>query len=233
MSLPDLAGCTIAFDLDGTLVDTAPDLHRALNHVMDGLGLPHTPLEDVRMFVGQGARALIIRACAVHGVTHDDATLDRLTQSYVSAYAADIARYSRPYPGLTEALDRLSAAGAKFVVCTNKLTGLSVQLLGELGLTPRFAAIVGADAVEQHKPHPGHYIAAIHAAGGDVARSLMVGDSTNDVQSAKAAAAPAVVYAHGYTEIAPANLGADAVFDHYNELPALVVEHLIRKRPAG
>lgn len=233
MSLPDLAGCTIAFDLDGTLVETAPDLHRALNHVMDSLGLPHTPLEDVRIFVGHGARALIVRACAVHGITHGEDDLDRLTRAYVDEYAADIARFSHPYPGLLDALDRLSGAGARFVVCTNKLTSLSVQLLDTLGLTNRFAAIVGADAVERRKPHPDHYIAAIRAAGGDVSRSLMVGDSTNDVQSARAAAAPVVVYAHGYTDIAPEHLGANAVIDHYDELPALAAELLNSKRPAG
>jgi len=229
----NLSGCTIAFDLDGTLVDTAPDLHRALNHVMDSLGLPHTPLEDVRIFVGQGARALIVRACAVHGVTHGEEDLDRFTRAYVDEYAADIARHSQPYPGLLTALDQLSNAGARFVVCTNKLTSLSVQLLDTLGLSPRFAAIVGADAVERRKPHPDHYIAAIRAGGGDFSRSLMVGDSTNDVQSARAAAAPVIVYAHGYSEIAPAHLGADAVIDHYDELPMLAARLLNSKRPAG
>lgn len=224
----NLSGCTIAFDLDGTLVDTAPDLHRALNHVMDSLGLPPTPLEDVRIFVGHGARALIVRACAVHGITHDDATLERLTRAYVEVYASDIARFSQPYPGLIRALDNLSAAGARFVVCTNKLTVLSVQLLDALNLSHRFAAIVGADAVERCKPHPDHYIAAIHAAGGAITRSLMVGDSTNDVQSARAAAAPVIVYAHGYTEIAPAHLGADAVIDHYDELAGLASKLLER-----
>jgi len=229
----DLAGATLAFDLDGTLVDTAPDLHRALNHVMDSHGLPHTPLEDVRAFVGQGARALIVRACAVHGITHGEADLDRLTSAYVDEYAADIARFSQVYPGLLSALDLLSDAGATFVVCTNKLTHLSLQLLDTLGLTQRFAAVVGADAVQRRKPHPDHYIAAIRTAGGEISRSLMVGDSTNDVQSARAAAAPVIVYAHGYTEIAPANLGADAVIDHYDDLPALVARLLNGKRPAG
>ncbi|MDZ4760207.1 MAG: phosphoglycolate phosphatase [Alphaproteobacteria bacterium] len=221
-----LSGCTIAFDLDGTLVDTAPDLHRALVEILAAEGLPPATLADVRAFVGLGARTLIIRGSAVHGVIHDDDKLDVLTERFVSAYAADIAARSVVWPGVANALDALAASGATLCVCTNKLTGLSNQLLEAVGLARHFAAVVGADSVRRRKPHPEHYIAAIRAAKGEVGRSLMVGDSISDVSAAKAANAPVVLVSFGYTDTAPELLGADAVFTHYDDLPGLAARML-------
>jgi phosphoglycolate phosphatase len=228
-----LAGAVIAFDLDGTLVDTAPDLHRALTHMMRAEGLPPASLEDVRNFVGQGARMLIARAAGVHGVRYAPEKLDVLTGAFVDVYAQDIAALSRPYPNLVAALDQLEADGARFVVCTNKLTWLSVKLLDALGLTARFAAVVGPDLVARKKPDPDHYLRAIEAAGGDPAFSLMVGDSANDVLSAQAAGAPVAVTSFGYTDTPAHELGADAMFDDFAELPGLARGLLQAKRPAG
>jgi phosphoglycolate phosphatase len=225
-NLPNLSGYTIAFDLDGTLVETAGDLHRALNHVLAAEGLRPASLDEVRSFVGQGARALIMRAFGVNGVHPTPDRIDLLTEAYLSAYAADIAALSRPYPGVIEALDRLEAAGAALCVCTNKRTDLSVQLLTVLGMQDYFEAIVGADAVKNRKPHPDHFVQAIRAAYGEPAKSIMVGDSINDVLSAKAAGAPVAVYAYGYTDTAPDLLGADAVFTHFTDLPDLLVRKL-------
>jgi phosphoglycolate phosphatase len=224
--MTSLSGYTIAFDLDGTLIETVGDIHTALNQVLVAEGLPAASVAYIRNFVGQGARALIIRCCAVHGLHHDEAKLDQLTEAYIAAYAADIARHSQPYPGLEDALDALQSAGATLCVCTNKRTDLSVQLLTELKLAHRFAAIIGADLVKNRKPHPDHYLHAIRAAHGDPARSAMVGDSINDVLSAKAAGAPVAVYAYGYTDTAPELLGADAVFTQFTDLPDLLVRLL-------
>ena len=224
--MTNLSGYTIAFDLDGTLVETAGDIHAALNKVLAAEGLPTATLEDIRNFVGQGARALIIRCCAVHGIHHDAARLDQLTEAYIEAYAADIAVHSHAPPGLVEALDKLQDAGARLCVCTNKRTDLSVQLLIALGLNHHFAAVVGSDRVTNRKPHPDHYVQAIRATGGDPARSAMVGDSINDVLSAKAAGAPVAIYAHGYTDTAPDLLGADAVFTQFNDRTDLLVRLL-------
>jgi phosphoglycolate phosphatase len=221
-----LSGYTIAFDLDGTLVETVGDLHTALNHVLLDENLPPARLQDVRAFVGQGARELIMRTCAVHGIHHNDAKLDQLTEAFIAVYASDIATHSLPFPGLAPALDKLRSLGATLCVCTNKRTDLSNQLLSALGLPHHFAAVVGADAVRNRKPHPDHFIAAIRAAHGNPARALMIGDSANDVKSAKAAGAPVAVYAFGYTDTAPELLGADAVFTHYDELPNLAVRLL-------
>lgn len=224
--MSNLSGYTIAFDLDGTLVETAGDIHRALNVVLAAEGIPPAAEADVRKFVGGGARALLTRALATHGVHPDAPTLDRLTDQYFETYAADIAALSHPFPGLIEALDTLQARGAQLCVCTNKRTDLSAQLLTTLGLAHRFAAIVGGDQPKNRKPHPDHFLHAIRAANGDPARSAMVGDSIFDVLSAKAAGAPVAVYAYGYTDTAPDLLGADAVFTQFTDLPDLLVRLL-------
>jgi len=222
----NLSGCTIAFDLDGTLAETAGDMHTALNKVLAAEGLPPATLPDVRNFVGAGARALIIRAFGVHGIHHDDAKLDQLTEAYIAAYATDICTHSTPFPGVVAALEKLKSLGATLCVCTNKRTDLSNRLLDILDLSQHFAAIVGSDLPRNRKPHPDHFIYTVRAANGDPARSLMIGDSSNDVQSAKAAGAPVAVYAYGYTDTAPDLLGADAVFKHFDDLPDLAARIL-------
>lgn len=218
MSGSALAGATIVFDLDGTLVDTAPDLVAALNRTMAAEGLPAVRLETVRKLVGQGARALIERSGAMHGAAFAPERLDALTQRFVAIYAADIAAASRPFPGAIEALDEIAAAGARLAVCTNKRTDLSLMLLDALGLSARFAAIVGADAVSDRKPHPLHYRTAVQRAGGEASRSLMVGDTAADIDAARAAGAPSIAVGFGYCEAGAESLGADLLIQHFSEL---------------
>lgn len=217
-----LDGWTVAFDLDGTLVETAPDLLRALGETLDHAGLAHGDLGGYRMFVGHGARALVERASAHLGVTHAADRLSELTEYFVERYAADIARYSRPYDGVEDALTLLAAEGATLSVCTNKRTGLSVQLLTELGLIGRFAAVVGADSVPARKPDPGHVAAAVEGAGGVLARSVMVGDSATDVAAAKAAGVPSIAMSFGYSDAPVETLGADLVLNAFADVPAAV-----------
>lgn len=218
----DLDGATIVFDLDGTLVDTAPDLLRALEVVLTIEGLPSPPSEVARMMVGQGARVLIERAAARAGVIWAEEKLTRLTETFVEVYAADIAGASRPFPGVEAALDGLNAAGARLSVCTNKRTGLSERLLAALGLADRFGAIVGADSVTARKPAAEHYAAAVRRAGGEVRRSVMVGDSAADVGAARNAGAPVIAVTFGYCEEGVDALGADALISSYDELGAVV-----------
>ena len=218
----DLVGATIVFDLDGTLVDTAPDLLRVLAEILAGEGLAPPPFEKARLMVGQGARAMIERAAAWQGAVWPATKLDALTETFVAIYAADIARESRPFPGVLEALDALDAAGATLAVCTNKRTGLSVRLLEALAMRTRFAAIVGADSVPARKPDPGHYLATVAAAGGDPRRSVMIGDSIADIGAAKAAQAPSIAVRFGYCEEGVETLGADLIVDHYDDLGAAV-----------
>jgi phosphoglycolate phosphatase len=230
MTSGELADATIVFDLDGTLVDTAPDIMRALNQTMDLEGLPRVKLEPVRGLIGQGARGAIEKAAALNGVSFTAERLDALVGEYTAFYSADIARDSKPYPGLLEAMDQLAVLGAKFAVCANKRTNLSVQLLDALGMTERFSAIVGADAVTQKKPHPEHYNAAVTRAGGTVRRSLMIGDTVADVGAARAAGAPAIVVRFGYCDGACETLGADAIIDSYSALAPLC-RRLLAARP--
>lgn len=225
----ELADATIVFDLDGTLVDTAPDLVRALNETLDLEGLPRAKLDVVRRMVGQGARVLIERAAGLSGVTFSAPRLDQLTQAFIEFYRADIARLSQPFPGAVDAMDALAAHGAKLAVCTNKRTDLSVQLLDALNLSQRFSAIVGADAVTQRKPHPEHYQAAVTRVGGTVRRSVMVGDTAADVGAARGANAPVVVVRFGYCDIDAERLGADVLIDRFSEL-APVCRRLLAER---
>ncbi|MGD9964963.1 MAG: phosphoglycolate phosphatase [Hyphomonadaceae bacterium] len=230
MSSGELADATIVFDLDGTLVDTAPDLVRALNETMDLEGLPRVRLETVRQLVGQGARALIERAAALHGVTFSATRLEQLTNEFVGFYAFDIARQSKPFDGVNEALDALAGFGARLAVCTNKRTALSVQLLDALQLSGRFSAIVGADAVTDRKPHPDHYRAAVTRAGGVVRRSVMIGDTAADVAAARGAGAPVCVVSFGYCDGGAEKLGADVLLHRFSEL-APACRRLLAARP--
>jgi phosphoglycolate phosphatase len=211
----------IAFDLDGTLVETAPDLIGALNVVLSERGLAPMPLASARVLVGRGARKLIENGFAAAGRALDPSDIGGLVTRFIEVYAGRIASESQPYPSLTEALDELAAAGAILCVCTNKRSDLSLALLDALQLTHRFAAVVGADRAPKPKPDPSHVLAAIAAAGGDPAFALMVGDSANDVDSAKAAKVPVVAVTFGYTETPARDLGADAVIDRFDELPAV------------
>jgi phosphoglycolate phosphatase len=225
-----LAGATIVFDLDGTLVDTAPDLLRALNQVLDLEGLPHPAEAVVRKLVGHGARPMISRATALAGAHYTEDRLDQLTAAFVDFYAADIAGMSRPFPGAVEAMDALEAEGARLAICTNKRQSLSVQLLEALGLAQRFTAIVGADAVAARKPDPHHVIETVSRAGGALERALMIGDTEADLAAAKAAATPVVLVRFGYgdAEALATTYAPDGLISTYEELPALARTLLIR-----
>jgi phosphoglycolate phosphatase len=214
-----LAGATIVFDLDGTLVDTAPDLGSTLNLLLAREGIAALPLSDARDMIGQGARALIARGFATAGAPLDEAKLSALFVDFIGHYRAHIADESRPFPGVAETLQVLAAEGARLAVCTNKRTDLSVALLDALGLSDRFAAIVGADAAPAPKPSAAHLVAAIERAGGRVQRAVMVGDSASDAGAARAAGVPLVLVSYGYTDVPAHQLDPDVLLDHFGDLP--------------
>jgi len=217
-----LDGATIAFDLDGTLVDTAPDLIGSLNVVLGERRLPALPTEAARALVGRGARALIERGFASAGEPLDEAETPSLVARFIEVYRSRIASESRPYPGMEAALGDLAAAGAILAVCTNKPTGLSNLLLETLGLRARFRAVVGADSAPKPKPDASHLLMAIRDAGGDAARALMVGDSKTDADAARAAGAPCILFPFGYTDVPVETLGVELVVQTWAELPAAV-----------
>jgi phosphoglycolate phosphatase len=209
---------TIIFDLDGTLVDTAPDLTAALNAVMRNDGRPEVPLDDVRHMVGRGARYLIERAMEATGGPADDRSITDFVQHFITHYEANIALASRPFERAEDVVRRLSDRGHRLGICTNKPEGLTFKLMNELRLRDLFPAILGADSRPYRKPDPRHLLDTIAALGGNPANAVLIGDSETDVKTARAANVPVVVVSFGYTEIPPHELGADAVIDHFDAL---------------
>lgn len=217
-------GWTIAFDLDGTLVDTAPDLLGALNHVLGEAGLAPVDLPTIATLIGNGARAMMEKGFGVQGVTLPAAEMDAAFDRFIAYYVDNIAVGSRPFDGCSEALDALLETGATLCVCTNKRQGLSEQLLEELGLSGRFAAVLGADRATNRKPHQDHVFEAIAAAGGKPERALFVGDSRTDERAARNAGLPFLFVTFGYEAEAIEDIAPDSVIGHYSELvPALSV----------
>src|SRR3979409_1964469 len=174
------------FDLDGTLVDTAPDLVATLNVIFAREDLPPVAYETARNMVAGGARAMSGRGLAAEGRRLAVAEVDGLVRDFIDHYAAHIAVRSRPFPGLAAALDELTASGCRFAVCTNKLEWLAVRLLDALGLSARFAAICGADTFGMQKPDPELLRRTIARAGGQNGAAVMVGDSISDIPTARA-----------------------------------------------
>jgi phosphoglycolate phosphatase len=213
---------TIVFDLDGTLVDTAPDLISALNHVLARESLPPVPLASARNMIGAGARKLIERGLEAEGRAMSVDDLNRLTAEFIEHYAAHIADASRPFEGLDDALDDLAARGCRLAVCTNKLEWLSKRLLDQLKLSPRFAAICGADTFGVAKPEPAILQQTVARAGGDLASTIMVGDAGTDIGVARRAHVPVIGVSFGYTEVPIAELKPDRLIHHMRELPGAV-----------
>jgi phosphoglycolate phosphatase len=218
---------TIVFDLDGTLVDTAPDLIATLDALFAREGLP-SPDGELRNMIGGGARRMIEHALARKSVSISDRELERLYAGFIEHYAAHIADRSRPFPGLEEALDALDAAGCRLAVCTNKLEFLAVRLLQTLELAERFTAICGQDTFGMQKPDPEVLRRTVARAGGRMERTLMVGDSGTDIDMAREAAVPVVAVDFGYTETPVALLAPDRIISRFGDLPAAVSELLRR-----
>ena len=213
-----LDGATIAFDLDGTLVDTAPDLVGTLNMLLKEEGLPPLALTEARPFIGRGAKWLIERGFQAAGAPLEEARAPELFDRFIAHYLAHIADESQPFPGVVAALDELKAQGARLAVCTNKRTDLSVALLDALDLSRRFDAVIGADAAPAPKPDPRHLTTAVAAAGGVMERAILVGDAGTDAGAARAAGAPLVLVSFGYTEVPARDLQPDLLIDHFDEL---------------
>src|SRR6266446_7737882 len=220
---------TVVFDLDGTLVDTAPDLINALNFVLAREGLPPVALHSARNMIGAGARRLIERGLELEGRTAGFEDITRLTNDFIDYYAAHIADVSRPFEGLESALDDLAARGYRFAVCTNKLEWLSKLLLDRLGLSSRFSAICGADTFGVSKPDPAILQQTIARAGGQLSSTIMVGDAGPDIGVARRAGIPVIAVEFGYTDVPIADLKPDRLIHHMGELPA-AVEALMLQR---
>lgn len=219
MSPPPAA--TLLLDLDGTLVDSAPDLAACLNRRLAARGLAPVALAEVVGMIGDGVGALLQRGFAARGTVPDAAALP----DFMADYAAHLADATRPYPGAAAALAALAGAGWRIGVCTNKPEALARELLAATGLLPAIAAIGGGDSFPVRKPDPGHVRATLARAGGDPARAVMAGDHRNDILAAHGAGLPCVFAAWGYGTPDMAT-GAAAVADRFADLPALVARLL-------
>jgi phosphoglycolate phosphatase len=214
---------TIIFDLDGTLVDTAPDLIDTLNIVLGREGLPPVEYDEARRLIGFGARRMIERGLALSGKTVPPAEVDRMFSDFIAHYSDHLADKSQPFPGLEAALDKLAAQSCRFAVCTNKLERLSVVLLESLGLAARFDAICGQDTFGVQKPHPEALLGTLRRVGGSAALSVMVGDSQTDILAARSSGVPVVAVDFGYTDVPVRQLHPDRIISHFNELPDVIV----------
>jgi phosphoglycolate phosphatase len=215
---------TIVFDLDGTLVDTAPDLVDTLNITLAREGLPPVPYPKARTMIGGGARRMIEAGLQFENRNVTTAELDRMFEAFTAHYAAHIAERSLPFPGLISALNELAAQGCIFAVCTNKLEGLSRLLLDALDLTRRFVAICGPDTFGMQKPDPEMLRRTIQAAGGKVQQAIMVGDSETDIDTARAAGVAIVAVDFGYSQTPVQKLNPDRLISHFDQLVDAVLE---------
>jgi len=221
---------TVVFDLDGTLVDTAPDLAEALNHCLGQAGLGADALDVVRPHAGHGARAMLAAAYERRGLDLDEPEMQAALERFLAYYEDHIADQSQPFPGVVAAMDRLSSAGFNLAVCTNKRERLSHLLLEALGLSDRFVAICGADTVKRRKPHHDHLLETVARAQGRAGATVMIGDSAADIEAAAGADIASILVDFGYGPEAAVRRKATIEIDDYRQLDADLVASLIDRR---
>lgn len=212
------------FDLDGTLVDTAPDLIDTTNVVLARRGVPAMKAADLLPHVGLGARAMIDATLLAAGITLPDAEIDACHAEFLSHYGERIAKLSRPFPEMLDALATLEGAGVGLAVCTNKREANAKALLSALGLLHRFRFVAGADTFTVSKPDPGHLTQTIDNAGGTADRTVYVGDSRVDVMTARAANVPIVGVTYGYTDVPMTALDPDRLLNRGDDVGAAILE---------
>jgi len=219
------------FDLDGTLVETGPDLVDTTNVVLAENGHRTVAPETLHPFIGLGARAMIEGALTASGTTLASADVDRIFTDYIAHYSRRIAKLSRPFPEMLAALDALDAAGVAVAVCTNKREDLARTLLDALDLTPRFTVITGGDTYAVCKPDPAHLTNTIEAANASPRRTVFVGDSRVDRETAAAAGIPIVGVTYGYSDVPMKDLAPDRLLGPGEDVAASILE-LLAARPA-
>lgn len=209
----------VGFDLDGTLLDTSGDLAAAVNYAVGTVGRPPFAVEAIRPFVGKGAKVMLERALTASG-GFDDALLTRLLPVLLDYYEQNLAIHSVPYPGLIDAMAQLEQAGVKLAICTNKAERFTIPLMHQIGLSDRFASIVGGDTLGVAKPNPAPIHEMIRRAGGG--RAIFVGDTINDIAGARNAGIPSIAVSFGFLDGPVEELEADAVIHHFDELAPLL-----------
>jgi phosphoglycolate phosphatase len=214
----------VLFDFDGTLIDSAPDIHAATNLLLARQGLGPLTLAQVKSMIGHGVRKLVERAYAACGRPLDDAELDAEFATMMEIYFSHLTVLTRLMPGAREAVDALRADGVALALVTNKPQRFSEAILDHLGLLDAFGAVIGGDAGYVKKPAPDMLLAALERLGVAAGEAAMIGDSGADVESARAAGLPVVIVEGGYTTVPAAELGADAVVASLDEVMSALRE---------
>lgn len=215
----DFSGWTLVFDLDGTLVETAPDLHAALNHTLAQKDLGPVSIASIRMMIGDGAKALIRKGLSHHRVEIDETEIDtQLWPIFLDHYCSNITRFSAPFEGSRVSLEALRDRGATLAVCTNKAQHLAEEVLQGLDLTHFFAATVGGDALNLKKPDGRHILETIARSHGDPYRAIMIGDSQTDEKAARDAGLPFVFVSFGYGTLSDHPYDHLRSVDHWQEM---------------
>ena len=212
-----MKGFLLVFDLDGTLVDSVMDLRAALNEVLRERGHRALSRAEVKHMIGEGVPALVARALAASGA--DPAEAPMALPRFLEIYEANPTQLSRPYPGVPETLTTLRRRGYRTAICTNKPQQATLAVMQGLDLLPLFDGIAGGDRFPVRKPHPGHLLRLIAELGARPEASAMIGDNENDAAAARSAAVPLVLVRYGYARVEPESLMADALLDHFSELP--------------
>ena len=212
---------TLIMDLDGTLIDSVPDVCASLNRALETENLPPLRPEQVRKMVGHGARTMIEQA--VRETRRErKIDVDALRDLFLDLYSARPVENTVIYPGVVEALDSFKADGVRLGICTNKPEKTAYPVLRAFGLIDYFPAIVCGDTLPYSKPDKRHVQKVIDILGGDSASAIFVGDSETDVATARNAGLPVVLVSYGYTLSPPDQLGADALIDRFGDLPEIL-----------
>ncbi|MEZ5863477.1 MAG: phosphoglycolate phosphatase [Geminicoccaceae bacterium] len=214
----------VVFDLDGTLVDTLPDLHAAVRVLLAEAGLDAPSAPEVRAMIGDGARRLVERSLAWANAPVDAAGFDKVYERFLEIYNAAPCRESRLYAHVEPTLKALAAQGVRLAVCTNKPQAPTEAILETLGVSSLFGAAIGGDAVPKRKPDPAHLQAVLDRLAVDPAATVMVGDSHNDLAAAQGLGMPCILVDYGYTVVPARELGADRVIGDFAELEAALAE---------
>ena len=220
----------VVFDLDGTLVDTAPDILAYLNEMLAELGRPGLELASVHTIIGDGVKSLLLRGLEASGGVPNDLDLDALFHRYLERYTEEPARQSQPFDGVIDTLDRLKAANIKLGVCTNKPQRPTNRLLSRLGLDRYFGSVIGGDALPVRKPDSAHLKTVLDQLNVKPEHAVLIGDSETDLKTARAAGTPSILVSFGYTPIPAHELGADHVIDHFADL--IPILETINQAPA-
>ena len=216
----------LVFDLDGTLVDSLPDLHAALNEMLRGLGRRELSAEEVRRMIGDGSQALVKKALRATG---DAVDLENAHQRFLDSYEADPTRLSRLYPEVETTLRSLVGSGARLAICTNKQQATTLAVLDVFNIAKYFEVIVGGDVVPFRKPDPRHLLAALEQLGESPNQAVMIGDNENDHAAGRAAGTAVILLRYGYLRVPPETLAPDAWLDQFVGIPA-ALDRIDRKR---